>query len=217
MSTYVLIPGMNHGGWCFDDLAARLRAEGHTVHALTLPGLTAGDDVSGVNLETHIAAAASVVADLEDVLLVGHSYGGMIVSGVADRLPEHVDSVVYLDAFVPRDGENCWMQANDAERAWYTDDDGSGFAVPTLPFFDERALAHPRATLMQRIHLSGDLSRFRRRVYLYATEWPGESPMRASYERVRDDATWEVHVLSSAHNFMRDVPEKLAAILLDLG
>lgn len=91
MSTHVLVPGMNHGGWCFDDLAERLRAEGHTVHALTLPGLAPGDDVSGVNLETHIAAAAAVVADLDDVRLVGHSYGGMIVSGVADRLPDRVD------------------------------------------------------------------------------------------------------------------------------
>ena len=217
MSTYVLIPGMNHGGWCFDDLAGRLRAEGHTVHALTLPGLTPGDDVSGVNLETHIAAAADVVAGLDDVLLVGHSYGGVIVSGVADRLPDRVDAVVYLDAFVPRDGENCWMQTDDDERAWYADDDGSGFAVPTMPFFDDRALPHPRATLMQRIRLTGDLSRFRRRVYLYATDWPGESPLRASYERVRDDPAWEVHVLESKHNFMRDVPEKLAAILLDVA
>ena len=141
----------------------------------------------------------------------------MIVSGVADRLPSHVGSVVYLDAFVPRDGENCWEQTNDEERAWYVTDDGSGFAVPSLPFFDERAQAHPRATLMQPIRLAADLSRFRRRVYLYATDWPGESPLRASYERVRDDATWEVHVLESKHNFMRDVPEKLAAILLDVA
>lgn len=59
MSTNVLVPGMNHGGWCFDDLVERLRAEGHTVHALTLPGLAPGDDVSGVDLETHIAEAAA--------------------------------------------------------------------------------------------------------------------------------------------------------------
>lgn len=103
--------------------------KGHTVHALTLPGLVPGDDVSGVEFGTHIAAAAAVVADLDDVRLVGHSYGGMIVSAVADRLSDRVDSVVYLDAFVPRDGENRWTQTNDEERAWYADDDGSGFAV----------------------------------------------------------------------------------------
>lgn len=70
---------------------------------------------------------------------------------------------------------------------------------------------------MQRIRLTGDLSRFRRRLYLYATDWPGESPLQASYERVRDDPAWEVHVLESKHNVMRDVPEKLAAILLDVA
>lgn len=70
---------------------------------------------------------------------------------------------------------------------------------------------------MQRSRLTGDLSRFRRRLYLYATDWPGESPLQASYERVRDDPAWEVHVLGSKHSFMRDVPEKLAAILLDVA
>ena len=217
MSTYVLIPGMNHGGWCFDDLAARLRTEGHEVHALTLPGLAPGKELTGINLETHIAAAAAVVAEFGDVVLVGHSYGGMIVSGVADRLPGKIDSVVYLDAFVPRDGENCWNLASDDERAWYIDVDETGFAVPPLPFFDDRAQAHPLATLLQRIRLAGDLSKFRRRVYLFAKDWPGESPMQTSWDRIRDDPTWEAHALDSKHNFMRDVPEQLAAILLDVS
>jgi pimeloyl-ACP methyl ester carboxylesterase len=214
MSTYVLIPGACHGAWCFDDLVERLRAAGHEVHALTLAGLGEGDGPAGINLDTHIDQVVPVVAGLDDVVLVGHSYGGMVVSGVADRVPEHVDSVVYLDALVPRDGENCWTLVSDAERAWYVDVDETGFAVPPLPFFDPRARAHPLASFLQRIRLRGDLSRFRKRVYLYAEDWPAESPMAQSYQRVRQDPAWEVHALDSKHNLMRDVPEQLAAILL---
>jgi pimeloyl-ACP methyl ester carboxylesterase len=214
MSTYVLIPGACHGAWCYDDLVERLRAAGHEVHALTLAGLGADDSPVGVNLQTHIDEVVPVVGGLDDVVLVGHSYGGMVVSGVADRVPEHVDSVVYLDALVPRDGENCWELVGDAEREWYIGVDDTGFAVPPMPFFDTRARAHPLATFLQRIRLSADLSRFRKRVYLYAKDWPAESPMERSYQRVRLDPAWEVHALDSKHNFMRDVPEQLASILL---
>jgi pimeloyl-ACP methyl ester carboxylesterase len=217
MSTYVLIPGACHGAWCYDDLAQRLRAAGHEVHALTLAGLGEGDSPVGVNLETHIDQVAEVVRGLDDVVLVGHSYGGMVVSGVADRLPEHIDSVVYLDALVPRDGENCWSLVDDAHREWYIGVDETGFAVPPMPFFDPRARAHPLATFLQRIRLRADLSRFRKRVYLYAEDWPSGSPMDESYQRVRDDPSWEVHSMASKHNFMRDIPSELAGILLGVA
>ncbi len=217
MSTYVLIPGACHGGWCFDDLAARLRAAGHEVHALTLTGLEEGGSAAGVNLETHLAEVTRVVEGLDRVVLVGHSYGGMVVSGVADRVPGHVDSVVYLDALVPRHGENCWGLVDDAERAWYVDVDDTGFGVPPFPFFDERARPHPLAAFLQRIRLTGDLSGFRKRVYLYAEDWPDGSPLERSYQRVRLDPAWEVHPLASKHNFMRDIPEELAAILLGVA
>jgi pimeloyl-ACP methyl ester carboxylesterase len=217
MSTYVLIPGACHGAWCYDDLVERLRGAGHDVHALTLAGLGAGESAVGVNLETHITQAVDALTGLDGVVLVGHSYGGMVVSGVADRVPDRVDSVVYLDALVPRDGENCWLLVGDAEREWYVGVDDTGFAVPPLPFFDERARPHPLAAFLQRIRLNGDLARFRKRVYLYAEDWPDGSPMEESYQRVRSDPTWEVHSLASKHNFMRDVPEELAAILLRVG
>ncbi|MFF5125730.1 alpha/beta fold hydrolase [Streptomyces syringium] len=103
---------MCHGGWCFDPVAERLRQHGHRVHALTLSGISERADLltSTVNLDTHIQDVVDVlVAErIEDAVLVGHSYGGMVVSGVADRVPERVDSLVYLDAVVPEDGDSCW-------------------------------------------------------------------------------------------------------------
>jgi hypothetical protein len=125
-----------------------------------------------------------------------------------------VDSLVYLDAFVPRDGESCWTLTTDEQRAWYTSVDDTGYGVPPLPFFDSRATAHPLASLMQPVRLTRDLSAFRRRDYVYATQWPGESPFAATFERVRRDPTWTTHVLDGAHNLMRDCPTDLLRILL---
>src|SRR6478735_8316390 len=101
MTTYVLIPGACHGGWCFDDLAAALRAAGHRALSYTLTGVAERAHLAhtGVNLDTHIAdvvAALGAGSEFEDLVLVGHSYGGMVITGVADRIPDKVDALVYL-------------------------------------------------------------------------------------------------------------------------
>jgi pimeloyl-ACP methyl ester carboxylesterase len=222
MTTYVLVPGACHGAWCFDDLAAALRALGHRVLACTLTGVSERAHLlhAGVNLETHIAdvlAALTVQNDARNLVLVGHSYGGMVIAGVADRIPAQVDSVVFVDALVPRDGESCWDLVNDEERQWYVGVDDTGYGVPPMPFFDRRATAHPLASLLQPLRLSVDLARFRRRDYLYALQWPGESPMRLSYDRVRGDPAWTTHELDGKHNLMRDTPEELLRILCEVG
>jgi pimeloyl-ACP methyl ester carboxylesterase len=222
MTTYVLIPGACHGAWCFDDLTAALRSHGHRVLSCTLTGVAERAHLAhmGVNLDTHITdvlAAVAADSDTDDLVLVGHSYGGMVITGVADKIPEKVDALVYLDALVPRDGESCWQLVNDEERDWYLGVDETGYGVPPLPFFDERASAHPLASLLQRITLTGDVNRFRRRDFVYALEWPGDSPLRRSYERVKDDPSWHVHELDGAHNLMRDNPDDLVRILSDVG
>lgn len=220
MTTYVLIPGMCHGAWCFDELSESLRQRGHRVLAVTLTGVAERSHLmtGGVNLDTHIADVLAAInhdaAAAGDLVLVGHSYGGMVITGVADRIPDRVDSLVFLDAVVPRDSEACWDLVDDEERQWYLGVDDTGFGVPPMPFFDPRATAHPLASVLQRLRLGGDLSRFRRRVYVYARDWPGESPLQASYERVRDDPSWVTHELDGRHNLMRDCPEELLGILL---
>jgi len=219
MTTYVLVPGACHGAWCFDDLAEGLRAQGHRVIAVTLTGIAERAHLlhAGVNLDTHVAdvLAELAVHDVSDAVLVGHSYGGMVITAVADRVPQQVNSLAYIDAFVPRDGESCWTLTTDEQREWYTSVDATGYGVPPLPFFDERATAHPLASLMQPVRMTGDLSRFDRRVYVCAAKWEGQSPFAATFERVRRDPTWTTHVLDGAHNLMRDCPDDLLRILLD--
>jgi len=213
-----LVPGACHGAWCFTDLAEGLRAQGHRVLTLTLTGIAERAHLlhAGVNLETHVTdvLAEMAVHDVSGAVLVGHSYGGMVITAVADRVPQQVDSLVYLDALVPTDGESCWDLVNDEERRWYLDVDETGYGVPPLPFFDHRATAHPLASFLQPIKLTGDLNRFRRE-FVYALKWPGESPLRTSYERVRDDPNWSTYELDGAHNLMRDCPNDLLRILLD--
>jgi pimeloyl-ACP methyl ester carboxylesterase len=221
MTTYVLIPGACHGSWCFDELAAALRSRDHEVLAITLTGVAERAHLvhAGVNLETHVAdvLAELDVHEVSDAVLVGHSYGGMVITAVADRVPQQVDSLVYLDALVPKDGESCWDLVNDEQRQWYLDVDDTGYGVRSMPFFDRRATAHPLPSFLQRIRLTGDLDRFRRSDFVYALKWPGDSPLRPSYERVRDDENWTIHELDGAHNLMRDNPDDLLRILLDVA
>jgi pimeloyl-ACP methyl ester carboxylesterase len=110
MATYVLVHGGGHGGWCYQRVARLLAAGGHRVYAPTLTGL--GERVhllsADIDLDTHIADIVAVLRyeDLRDVVLVGHSYGGMVVTGVADRVPDRVGDLVYLDAATPRNGQS---------------------------------------------------------------------------------------------------------------
>ena len=221
MTTYVLVPGMCHGAWCFDDLADSLRDAGHHVLAVTLTGVAERSHLipGGVNLDTHIT---DVLAEIhartgaaDKLILVGHSYGGMVITGVADRIPDLVDSLIFVDAVVPRAGEACWDLVNDEARQWYVTVDHTGFGVPPMPFFDSRTTSHPLATVLQPLRLTGNLNRHRKRVFVYALNWPGESPLEPSYDRVRDDPAWITHELGGKHNLMRDSPGDLLRILLD--
>src|SRR6185437_12915683 len=110
MATYVLVHGGHHGGWCYKKVARLLRSAGHEVYSPTLTGLGERRHLLGpkVDLETHIADVVGVLEfeDLHDVILVGHSYGGMVITGVADRALERIKELVYLDAAHPRNGES---------------------------------------------------------------------------------------------------------------
>ena len=110
MAVFVLVHGGGHGGWCYDKVAKRLRHAGHDVLAPSLPGC--GDHAHmvspDIDLDCHIADIVNLLfyEDLHDVVLVGHSYGGMVITGVADRASERIRELVYLDAAHPRDGES---------------------------------------------------------------------------------------------------------------
>lgn len=221
MSTYVLVPGACHGAWWYDGLDDDLRVRGHRVFAVTPAGVGERAHLrhSGINLDTHIDEVVALldIHRSEPAVLVGHSYGGMVITGVADRIPEKVDALVYLDAFVPADGDSVWTLTTDGFRHWISGVDETGHGVPPLPFSDERATAHPMAAMMQPIRLSGGGSGIRRRDYVIANGWDGPSPFAPIYEPLRHDPNWVTHELDGNHNLMRDNPDDLLRILLDVG
>src|SRR5215813_9903475 len=110
MATFVLVHGAWHGGWCWQKVIPLLEAADHAVYAPTLTGLAerACELSPDVGLDTHIQDVVGLLQDkdLHEVILVGHSYGGMVITGVVDAVPERIAHLVYLDTFVPRDGES---------------------------------------------------------------------------------------------------------------
>jgi pimeloyl-ACP methyl ester carboxylesterase len=221
MTTFVLVPGSHHGGWSFDPLTSRLRAQGHDVYPLTLTGVGDRNHLisPAVNLDTHIADVLAALDGerLDDVVLCGHSYGGMVIAGVADRVPERIRALAYLDAFVPEDGDSAWALNTDAERdRLLSGARADGFSFPPQPFFDPRATSHPLASFLQAIRLTGKLEAVTRRTYVYAANWP-ESPFGPVAERLRGDSGWQLHVMQSRHNLMGDVPDELARIVAQAG
>ncbi len=115
MANFVLIHGGGHGGWCYQLVARRLQARGHIVYAPSLPGM--GEHTAllhpSIDLDCHIDAVVALLKyeNLSDAILVGHSYGGMVITGAADRAPDRVGHRAYLDAAYPQDGESLHQHA----------------------------------------------------------------------------------------------------------
>lgn len=219
---------MNHGGWWWEPLVDKLAIQGHTVVAVTPVGLDpdAESPRETINLDDHVAQAVAAlravpvesgVNDGRDAVLVGHSYGGSIINGVADALPDRVRALVYLDALIPEDGDSSWSMTNDDEHAWYISGSvRTGAFVDPLPFFDARTRPHPLATLMQASKLTGAWRSVPVKIYVEATGWPGESPLAAMTAKARADDEFVVHSWDTPHNVMRDGPDRVFALIADL-
>jgi pimeloyl-ACP methyl ester carboxylesterase len=112
VAVVVLVHGTGHGGWCWRFIVPLLRAAGYDVYTPTLTGRSASshllDELNRISLDTHVKDITNMLfyEDLSEVVLVGHSYGGMVITGVADKEPQRVAQLIYLDAYLPLGGEN---------------------------------------------------------------------------------------------------------------
>jgi pimeloyl-ACP methyl ester carboxylesterase len=221
MANIVLVAGGWHGGWYYASIARQLRARGNEVFTPTLTGLGERIHLSGAcpNLDTHIEDIANVIRfeDLNNVILCGHSYAGMVISGVADRLSERVSALVYMDAFVPEDGDSWWDLAGDHYRQLALERSGAdGLGVAPPVHLDRRCTPHPFASFRQAIHLSGKWKNVEEKVFIYATKWTRASPFTSKYEALLKDPAWTVKTLSCAHNLILEAPEQLLSVIADL-
>ena len=225
MTTFVLVPGACHGGWWYHDVVAGLEAHGHRAVPLTLTGLDPHEDEAcHATLETHIDDVAEVILrelqepDAGPLVLVGHSYAGIVITAAADRLADRVDALVYLDAHVPEDGESCFGLTNDEQRSWFIEGSGrSGTAVEPLPFFDQRARPHPLGSLVQQVTLTGAWRSVPVRHYVAATQGPEPSPFALTRDRIASDDGWLTHRWDTRHNVLHDGPARVLGLLLEVA
>jgi pimeloyl-ACP methyl ester carboxylesterase len=165
----------------------------------------------------QLEAELERLASTGPVVLVGHSYGGMVITAVADRHPERVGALVYLDADVPDDEESCWSLAPPEIRDSLIQGAAeNGLTLAPLPFFDERARPHPLATVVQAVRLTGAWKQIPVKVFVAALDTPGGLQAPASMAKVRDDPDWRYEEWHTSHNVLRDGPTAVVNLLLSI-
>lgn len=233
MATFVLVHGAWHGSWCWKRVRRQLQSQGHEVFTPTLTGLGERSHLltPEVNLETHILDVVNLVRweELSDIVLCGHSYAGCVVTGVADRLPDRIRSLVYLDAFILEDGES-HIGNLPPERARrlqeLADTKGEGWKVPPTPaavfkvnerdreWVDRQCTMQPLAAFRQPIRLSGGIDNVNDVRFVLAEGFREGSPFRTFYDKAKAKGfgTFEVQC---GHDVMLDAPDALVRILLE--
>jgi len=231
--TFLLVHGAWHGGWAWVRVADRLRAHGHRVFTPTLTGLGERAHLisPGVNLSLHVADVLGLITyeRLTDFVLVGHSYGGCVISSVAESVPDAIRSIVFLDAFIPDNGDATLdlvqpavqeiiqaslergdttipvrnaaaFRVNEKDRAWV----------------DSLAGPQPIGTMTEKIRLTGARDRVPKKSYIRAAGYPNVSFEKA-YARAKADPTWRTYEVPCGHDVMIDEPDRLTDILIEVA
>jgi pimeloyl-ACP methyl ester carboxylesterase len=230
MATFVVAHGAWSAGWAWKKMRPLLRERGHELFTPTYTGLGERAHLANkdIDLDTHIADVLGVLEyeDLRGIVLVGHSYGGMVATGVADRAAPRIAQLVYLDAFVPRDGQSLVdlvsPQARQA-RAGSVAADGEGWRIPPNPMPPDtspedaawatpRRVMQPAKTFAQPVRLTGAVERLPRS-YIYCRRKAGDDPFRQFADRLRNDPGWKYFEMEASHNPHITTPRELAALL----
>lgn len=234
-SAYVLVHGAWHGAWCWARVLPLLRRAGHVAHAVTLTGVGERAHLMGpdIDLNTHIQDVVGLVLaeELQRVVLVGHSYGGIVITGVANRLqhehPGLLAQMVYLDAVVPEPGES-WSSRHTPETQQARIDasassGGISFPPPDASVFglqgvdrdwvNRRQTPQPFAVYQQALHFDAGRVAALPRTFVDCTN-PALPTIAASRVKVRSEPGWRVVEMNTGHDPMVSAPDGLADILL---
>lgn len=225
MTSYVLVHGAWGGNHTYGEVPARLEAEGHRVLNCTLPGLGSRQDElhPGITLTDHINAVCRQIeeAGFDRFVLAGHSYGGMVITGVAGRLGKRIDAICYIDAFWPENDQSLWDITGEFEHNWYieTQKFKPGYVDP-IGAIDFDAVPgivgyHPLLTLLEAVQLSGDERAIPKKAYIFATAYqPTPFPRFADKAKA---AGWDYHEAATDHFVMQNDPDTTVKVLLGLA
>lgn len=234
-ATYVLVHGGGHGGWCWQRVAKRLRAGGHEVYTPTLTGLGERSHLArpDTDLDTHITDVVNVMKfeDLTGVILVGHSYGGMVITGVADRALSRIAHLVFLDASHPQNGQSLASSAGkDFSDRWrrtartvngveftLNEVDAAqlerfGLSKPEdIAWATSKLTPHPLKSFTQPLHLANEAAV--RKIPSTDINRKGTKPGGSA--QTRSDRLWEID--DPGHDLMITSPQVLAEMLMKLA
>jgi pimeloyl-ACP methyl ester carboxylesterase len=231
---FVLVHGAWHGGWCYAKVREILSAKGHRVFTPTLTGLGERSHLmsADINLDTHITDVVNMVKweNLDNIVLCGHSYGGWIVSGVAEQMLDRIASIVFLDAYMPNDGESGQTIGSAFTREGIAKAQAAGaisrpgptavkFQVATKEdqaWVDSKTTEQPLGVSLQPIRLTGARDRVAKKSYIRAT--PYENPAFDTYlQNCEADPSWTTYSLPCGHDIMVDMPDRLSEILIEVA
>jgi pimeloyl-ACP methyl ester carboxylesterase len=219
MATFVIIHGAWTGGWSWERVTSRLHARGHRALAPTLTGNCERSHLASpaVNLDTHIADIVNEILwkDLDEIVLVAHSYGGLVAGGVCERIGERIPSLVLLEAFIPKDGRSF----ADEVPGWEHEEPmvpapesapGEYLREEDRAWVDGKATAQCAGTFTQKLSITGAWQRVGKKTYIVAPKSFGEAPAELGA-----DPTWTIREIAGGHDSPIDVPDELTAMLID--
>lgn len=231
--TFVLVHGTWHGGWCWRRVADALEIKGHKVYAPSLTGLADRSHLlnKDVNLTTHANDVVNLIKweDLKDVVLVGHSSAGFVITLAAEQIGPQVASIVYLDAFVPKASDSLISLANPGPRKALEEAVARGDLVakpvPSAVFnvnekdrawVDAKCTPHPLAAVVEKVSAAGAYEKIARKTYIRATGT--KSPVfDETLAKMKAMPGWKTYEVASGHDVMVDQPDRLTEILLEVA
>lgn len=228
--TFVLVHGASHGGWCWRAVAERLRGHGYCVTTPTLTGLGERAHLldGAIDLDTHITDITNHIRfeELDDIVLVGHSYAGAVITGVANRMAGRIGRLIYLDAVLLKDGETVMSQAPKAvaEQRMQFAKEAGGLVMPVPPasafgvtdpeqsaWLESKLTPHPINTYLTELRLDGTTGTDLPAAYIECTD-PLYRGLDQSHNRARQTG-WPLHQLATGHDAMVVAPRETADLL----
>lgn len=234
MTVFVVAHGAWSAGWAWKKMRPLLRAAGHEILVPSYTGLGARGHLAQreITLETHIQDVLGVLEfeDLRNVVLIGHSYGGIVATGVADRAQGRIDRLIYLDAFVPQDGQSLFDLVPAEARTRMSDlarETGEGWRVPSNPippdtgaadvaWITARRMAQPIRTFSTPLRLQNGAVTLPRS-YIYCRICAPGDGFRRFAEQARSEPGWRCHEIDASHSPHITAPEALCDLLVNIA